>query len=407
MGLPLAIGPTKHLPILASRAGPHKPSQCERWRFVNLLQQLLLQIPSPLVAVAKALTRPLKTARPQRTRVKSLCLEGKDSTGLVDVLVAGRGSTADYLLNRLGSSPVRPEIVDTLPSHQVQRLIEVHRREDLTVIRGQPNAGRLPERFWRVPDSVVSMIDLDDDTATFGNSDNLRRIRKHCLTAKISYDLSELETFVKRDYEPYVRQRFGALARPHSIMTIAREFLTGGLLWVEHDGVPYAGLVFSIAGDELCCRVSAPVTDHQVAKRIRAVPATKKFIIDYALENGLSRINLGSSRPQLLDGVLQFKKSWGARLEDIQSGGIEWHMAWNALTPAIEAWLYSTPLIVRGEAGLEGVLAIPTNQTEEKVLQHLAKIWSRGIARINLISKRAFDIGTIHDTPVMWHSPRA
>ena len=88
--------------------------------------------------------------------------------------------------------------------------------------------------------------------------------------------------------------------------------------------------------------------------------ATKKFLLDYAIEHGYRYLDLGRSRPQLMDGVLRHKKRWGARLLDSPKELAEFHLSWRVLTPAIAQWLRTTPLVIRDSGGLAGLTALAT-----------------------------------------------
>jgi hypothetical protein len=148
------------------------------------------------------------------------------------------------------------------------------------------------------------------------------------------------------------------------------------------------------------------VSNTDLATSAHAVSATKKFLIDYAIEHGYKRLDLGRSRPQLLDGVLRHKKRWGARLVDSPHEHAEFQMSWRAFTPAIAQWLLTTPLVVRDNSGLAGLTALAENESSEACQHRLCRLWSPGLARIIVLNAtgRNPGIDEIQGTRVTWWS---
>ena len=234
----------------------------------------------------EGIRRPLGALRQRRSRdvllerIVGQCGESGDP---IEVLTTGRTTTIDYLLQRFLTD--RMEYVERrrLPASSIGQALQEYPNADLTIARCSGRDGSDGPSSWRIPDSVVSIIDLDpaivDIKSHHGNTDSLRRIKKHRLSACVSHDLKELGDFVQNAYVPHIRSRFGDLARPHSELTVARAFGSGGLLWVLQDGVRLAGVVFSVKGDTICSRIAAPASNTELAVRAHAVSATKKFLI--------------------------------------------------------------------------------------------------------------------------------
>ena len=343
--------------------------------------------------------------------VERICGRCRDSCEPIEVLVTGRTTTVDYLLRRLPIDDMEYAERRRVSGKALRRALRDCANVALSIIRSDGRGDRDDLDYWRIPDSVGSIIDLDpaaaDAKPRYGNADNLRRIRKYALTATVSHDRRELSDFVHNAYIPHIRSRFGDLARPHSELGIARAFKSGGLLWVEQDGVRLAGLVFSAAGDVIRSRVAAPVSDPGPATRLRAVSATKKFLIDHAIERGYKRLDFGKSRPHLLDGVLLHKKGWGARLADSPDDQTEFHLSWPVFTPAIAQWLAATPLVVRDCGGLSALTALAENESPEAFQRRLSRLWSPGLSRIIVLSEptRNPGINELNGTRISWRSP--
>ena len=375
-----------------------------------LRHKLYLLLPDWLDRAIQRCVAGIKKLRVGGTVVERIRGRFNGSREPFEALVTDKTTTVDYLLRRLLTDRMEYTECRQLPRKAVRRLLRDSNSTDLTIIRGDRRSDHGAADYWRIPDSVVSIIDLDSVTAPeklgYGNADSLRRIKKHRLTATVSHDRQELSDFVHNAYIPHIRSRFGDLARPHSELVIARAFKSGGLLWVEQDGVRLAGTVFSTSGGIICSRVAAPVTDSKLATRVHAVSSTKKFLIDYAVEHGYKGLDLGRSRPCLLDGVLRHKKRWGARLADSPGERMEFHMSWPAFTPAIANWLVTTPLVVRDRGGLAGLTALPENESIEACQDRLQRLWSPGLASINVLNETGRNPGIheVNGTRVTWQS---
>lgn len=377
---------------------------------MTLRHKIYLLLPEP---VHEAIRRSKVAFRQLRKRVSSVeRIRGRadGSREPFEVLVAGKTTTVDYLLRRLFTDRMEHAECLQVPRKALRQDLRGRNNSDLTIIRGDSRGDHGAADYWRIPDSVTSIIDLDPETADakldYGNADSLRRINKHRLTATVSHDWRELSDFVQNAYVPHIRSRFGDLARPHSELVIARAFKSGGLLWVAQDGVRLAGTVFSTSGKVICSRVAAPVTDSKLAARVHAVSSTKKFLIDYAIERGYERLDLGRSRPNLLDGVLRHKKRWGARLMDSPGERMEFHLSWRAFTRAIAQWLVTTPLVVRDGGGLAGLTALPENESTEACQDRLQRLWLPGLASIIVLTEagRIHGIREVNGTRVTWRS---
>ncbi len=372
-----------------------------------LRHKLYLLIPDWLDRAIRRSVAGVKRLRAGGTVVERI--HGESESGEpIKALVTGRTTTVDYLLRRLLIGRMEYTERRKMSRKAMRRKFREYTDVDLKMIRGGGRKDRLAPGDWRVPDAVESIIDLDpaarDPGIRYGDADTLRRVRNHRLSATVSHDGRELRDFVQNAYVPHIRERFGDLARPHSQLTIARAFKSGGLLWVERRGVRHAGMVFSTSGNTISSRIAAPVSDPELVENLHAVSATKKFLIDYAIEHGYKYLDLGRSRPQLMDGVLRHKKRWGARLSDSPKELDEFHLSWRELTPAIAKWLCTTPLVVRDNGDLAGLTALAEDETSDACLDRLRRLWSPGLARIIVLNQNGRNPGIdeVLGTPVTW-----
>ena len=108
--------------------------------------------------------------------------------------------------------------------------------------------------YLRVPEWVRMVARVPDSNERFTSSSALRDlqgIRKNGLAWRVSHDPQELRLHLERDYYPYTRQRHGDDAFVQPRWVVANAFKKGGLLVVEQDSRPVAGLVFERRKDTM------------------------------------------------------------------------------------------------------------------------------------------------------------
>jgi hypothetical protein len=328
----------------------------------------------------------------------------------VSVLTVGRASTADYLLQRFLKDGINYETQRNSLSRKVSENLPNGNSANITIVRCARKY-QLKSDFgqaWQIPDAVASVVDLrnvaDHPPDQRGNKDNLRRIRKHDLYATISHDPRVFNDFYQDAYLPHIYARFGNFGRPHSRASLARYFKSGGLLCVEQKGERKAAMLYSISGDTAKSHIVAPFPGHRDAENLGAVSATYKFLIDHAMKQECTSVDLGNSRPNLLDGILVHKKHWGARLVDAPEAGDQLQISWPKFNPDIADWLNKTPLIIRDASDLSALTTLSANATAEEARRHLVRLSSAGLKRIIVIADKndRFDIDTINDIPIRW-----
>ena len=111
---------------------------------------------------------------------------------------------------------------------------------------------RVPEWIRMVAAEPASNRDF---TASSVRSD-MRVVKKYKLTWRVSHDADELATHLDRDYYPHTRLRHGDDSFVQPPRWMRNTFRKGGLLWVEREGEPIAGLVFEHVPPSFACRGS-------------------------------------------------------------------------------------------------------------------------------------------------------
>ncbi|MBI2898539.1 MAG: hypothetical protein HYY06_33615 [Deltaproteobacteria bacterium] len=218
--------------------------------------------------------------------------------------------------------------------------------------------------FFGLPLWVRQVVPLERGVDPFPPSRHIRhRIRmiQRCgYGYEVTRDRAAFSEFYDRMYSPTMLARHGADAFVRGRRYLERGLRHGALLVVTQGGRRVAGIlnVFHAVDPLHVSTWAGGLLDGDLDLLAEdADSACIYFSIQWALEKvGCRRISLSVTRPFLDDGLLRYRKRWGARLEP------ESAWAWNVVvlrvnrwTPAVRATLCSNPFIVVGRDGLSGV----------------------------------------------------
>lgn len=374
---------------------------------VRTARRLLVAAPEPLYGLVGRMRRSTRRLLRRAPRVQRVRGAGATTGRRVSVLVAGTASTVDYLLKGiLADAAPDPATAHSGRDQNRSAADQVPSTEIVMIPCSALPRNANVRDYWRVPDAVGFTVDLRRGDGKIASKSCKRRIRKFDLRPRLTHDIREFHRFVEEAYLPYIRARFGELARPHSRIHLQRCFRRGGILWAERHGVPRAGMLFTISGGTATIHVSAPLHDQPDAARIGALTAARKFLFDIAIAEGCMTVDMGSARPNLLDGVLQHKKAWGARISGEGTPGSDICLRWSAFTRDIAGWLNTMPLVIREHGGLSALTAIPDDASTEEVRCHLEKLAVPGLERIFVLGPPRSDTpAAVRDISVCWEQP--
>src|SRR5207253_2690645 len=131
------------------------------------------------------------------------------------------------------------------------------------------------------------------------------------LTARIASDRDELDRFRRELYEPYGRRRFGDLFAPIPPHAFRHARRAGWLILLEADGRTVAGAVLERWSRDVRILAFGVEIDGPLPTGL-LLAACYYHAIEFAVNGGFPRLSLGTTRPVLTDGVLAYKRKWGA-----------------------------------------------------------------------------------------------
>ena len=138
--------------------------------------------------------------------------------------------------------------------------------------------------------------------------------KKSMFSYRISKELRDFDFFYHEMHVPHIQKRFRELAYVESYDVMKDMFLRGFLLFIEEGSLDVAGVLCEIQNDTLFSRRTGVLHGNEDYIKKGASSAEYYFTVKFALENGLSKVDLLKSRPFLNDGVYSTKRKWGARV---------------------------------------------------------------------------------------------
>lgn len=271
------------------------------------------------------------------------------------LLLAGEERWTRYFLQRFHVEKWTREELGRYRAWQIPEVLARYRsKADVVIARLDIFSTRLlrmPD-FLRVPEWVRMVARLSGTPPSRSAKDDLRLIRINGLSWRVSHDRGELRRHLEHDYYPYTRLRYGedAFVQPRRVLETA--FKKGGLLVVEKDTRPVAGMVFEIRKNILQMWSMACTASDESLLSKRALAAVYAFSFDYARKAGLDFVDMRGCRPCPADSLFFVKQKWGAEVREHGELAFEFLIRWDSANNRILSFLEKTPLIFRDNGGL-------------------------------------------------------
>jgi hypothetical protein len=141
-----------------------------------------------------------------------------------------------------------------------------------------------------------------------------RMDKRPAFECRISKDPKDFDLFYNEMYAPHIQKRFEDLADLDSYCHMKDSFDKGFLLVIEEGEKSVAGVLCEVQDGTLFARRTGILHGDEEYIRRGAASAEYYFMLKFALEHGLSRVDLLRSRPFFNDGVYSTKRKWGATI---------------------------------------------------------------------------------------------
>jgi hypothetical protein len=163
-----------------------------------------------------------------------------------------------------------------------------------------------------VPSLVNQVLDINKpiDEVIKISRRTLKKVDKY--KYEISNDPDAFKFFYEKMYVPHAKKKYGEFAHIESFNYLKKMFINGELIFVKLNDEYVSGALCEVYNDIYYLRYNGVMEESFI--KGGALIATYYFPILRAKEINAKIVDLGGSKPFLLDGVLRHKNQWGARI---------------------------------------------------------------------------------------------
>lgn len=298
------------------------------------------------------------------------------------LLVAGHDPWVRYLPRRFfAEEPQCEEIGNVLLWELPSYLQRLRALVDMTIVRVDRISGQkfLGKDYLAVPEWVGMRLTVPNDLDALVCSnrsirEDLRLARKHKLQSLVTEGEERFHEFYDSMYFPFSNARHGAMAFVKSRHDLRCRLRKGGILWIIHDHVPLAGILFERKNHTLDLQAIGMVTGDLPLKKRGIMAALYYYSIAHARQLNCAEVDFRGVRPSLHDGLFRYKRKWGNTLYDKTETYYDLLIHWNDSRGVIKDFLSHTSLIFREEGGLS---AIHTDESQSH-----QSLWIGGLHRL-------------------------
>jgi hypothetical protein len=345
------------------------------------------------------------------SRLHIILLEGKEKSSQQAIQIAYVGDKASYhyLINLLFTEP--PEVIDSRRSFWLQLGAELRRLSQTADLSVLDLDFPLPlmlrrNRCLNVPRWVKQRVPIG---ATWEEvMSRMRRktrreaqrvIRKFGFRSRVMDGRHAAEHFYDRLYRPYIRERHGQAAEIVSRERFIRECRRSQIIQLLQGDKVLAAVATRLSGRLISIGWTGMDTELSPEQRLGAADALDFFTLIYAYQYGCEYLDMGHSRACLDNGVLRYKRKWGAEIyrKKTPQGSI----LINPLSPspAVLSLLASVRFITLDGGQFVCRTILPMNLSEEKLKGFLKYMWVDGLQRIRLFSNETVSSKVANEFP--------
>ncbi|HEY8667318.1 MAG TPA: hypothetical protein VIL86_11670 [Tepidisphaeraceae bacterium] len=330
------------------------------WSIYEAAPQICLDLAGQLLRLAL----PAMELRIPVMRYQGIARGGTDAT----IIVAGENPWLDDLVSRFFQRRPRGKLLKECPSWMLPGVLRQHASADLVLARVDRLSSRLlyGNEYYAVPEWAGAEVILPENleelfSDTESVKSDVRKVRKNHFTSKVSYSEADFEIFYHTMHVPFVQNRHGELAYVRNIHRLRKIFRRGGLLWINQVNHPVAGLLFERCPGVFRAIVLGVAGGNTQLAQDGTLAAIYYHAFCLAHSEGTRLIDLGGTRPVLNDGILSFKRKWGARLFDKRDIFHDYLLRFDPASAAARSFLANTPLIHQDRGGLSAVVGLPAS----------------------------------------------
>jgi len=260
-------------------------------------------------------------------RSKAWIIEGTEvaSGEHLNVIYLGEEVQKNYITDLIFNGNCKEKYIEKKSLWPLFHLIKNLSQCSLMIIEGNYHDYKsdTEKGEFFIPLWLHSNVDIPLVASNKSAKEDLRRIKKNQLEYVVTREPNQFHDFFYNMYLPYVKNRHQdrTLLMGYDIMMQRAKDETCELLLVKKDSESIAGTLI-VFKEKLPKLWSIGVKDGNLSYlKTGVVAATYYFSSLYLVGRGYEKMNTGSLRAFLKDGVLQYKKKWGVRVSSHDTKG--------------------------------------------------------------------------------------
>lgn len=336
-------------------------------------------------------------------RIDLIILRGKvrGQDGSVDLLYVGRGQNLAYLKKSILTESTVIEAQKTSLFAVTSKIARWETKADIVFIDiGWPYNGMIKKSgaYLEVPDWISMIVPIEKDWAAIEqrfNKTTRKQIRRMDYQFEATQDPDVIARFYDDFYLPFVSQRHDGDVILDSRSWIETRARKGKVLRVLSGGEAVVSGVVYFEEDMLFFLWVGMAEKYLSDPPPAAILSIYYYCLLYAFENGYGAANWMGTRGFPTDGVFQFKRRWGACVDDSFSRDSSLiKPARNSVMAA--KFLEAIPLLTRRNGSIQQIFCTTAPTCGDKEIERMMSQYScGGIDRIKVVHlvEGATDIG--------------
>jgi hypothetical protein len=139
-----------------------------------------------------------------------------------------------------------------------------------------------------------------------------RKVRSHKYIYRLTKEDRAVERFYHELHVPYISKKYEETTHLRSLREVRSAASQGFLMEVFEGDRLVSGIVCNCSRDTVRVLAGGVAPDYEYNLRRGAYSACEYFLLQWAQENAIKAIDYLRSRPNLNDGVYEYKRKWGA-----------------------------------------------------------------------------------------------
>lgn len=349
-------------------------------------------------------------------RVPVWRLEGMTRCGWASCLEAICDSQPNTFTRNFFVGEVQRVSLGTVPLWRLDSFLRTRACDvSLTMVRVDDRSARLlfQRDCLQVPDVVRTALELPASLDSLwkgrGNlKEDLRRVRRYGIRMATSDGTgvthdglfastqdADFDRFYRTMYLPSIARQYRDLARPANEDWLRSCFRRGRIIWAMQGAETLAGVVVDVIDNVLYFRVTGGRGGD--AGKFKEGDALYLFAVQYAKEQGCSRVEFGSCRASMTDGVLRFKRKWGMRVRPREDNHNLTLIRWHVWSQAVSTFLEDAAVLHQGSGELQVITACTTLRagTQADADRVYRAMYMAGVGRLVVVNAEGWEEGVV------------